>query len=256
MTKKVPASSIDIYKWTKAWAASLSLKTWAEEETASTNTTAKDDRAPLTAPILLAGEVISTPSVYLTQKQTAGRGRGDHVWEMPPGSSLISSWSFALKNVPQPIFSPLVGLALFEAVQSTWPEIQFNLKAPNDLFIGRKKTAGLLIETVDRGSSRHTVIGLGLNVTAHPPDVATATSLGEHWFGSTDSARWEQFLNSWYTNLNEAVRAGQRDRLTPDAQRRLKDALNLHPLLKEPILEVDDLGQLHSATRVVYWHQL
>ena len=249
-------SLIDIYKWTKSWAVTNHLKIWAEEETASTNTTAKDDHASITAPALLAGETISTPSVYITQKQTAGRGRGGHVWEMPPGSSLLSSWSFALKNVPQPIFSPLVGLALFEAAQTTWPEIQFNLKAPNDLYIGRKKTAGLLIETVDRGSTRHTVIGLGLNVTAHPPDVPTATSLAEHWFGETDSARWEQFLNSWVTNLKEAVRGGQRDHLSQDAQNRLKTALNLHPLLKEPILEVDDLGQLHSATRVVYWHQL
>ena len=161
-----------------------------------------------------------------------------------------------MAKVPQPIFSPLVGLALYESVRAVWPEIDFNLKAPNDLYIGRQKTAGLLIETVDRGATRHTVVGLGLNVAAAPHGLETATCLAEHWRNAADPETWSRFLDGFYDRLALAVREGQRETLSPEARERLLEALNKHPLLREPILGVDEFGQLRSASRVVYWHEL
>ena len=249
-------NEIDIYAWTKTWALDEGLKLWAEVEAGSTNTVAKDDTSPITQPALSPAETVSEPSLYITKNQTQGRGRGDHVWTMPPGSSLLSSWSFGLSKIPQPIFSPLAGLALFESVKEIWPEIEFNLKAPNDLFIGEKKTAGLLIETIDRGSARHTVIGLGLNVTASPPSVTTATNLAEHWLTPVTQDSWTRFLSTFARNLKTALKSGQSDFLSEDVRERLKHALNLHPLLREPILDVDESGQLRSKSRMIYWHEL
>ena len=246
---------MNIFDWTRDWARGRSLKVWSASECGSTNTQAKDDVAPDTQPILLSGAA-SLPTLYLTANQTRGRGRGDHVWTMPPGSSLLSSWSFAMAKVPQPIFSPLAGLALYESVAAVWPEIDLNLKAPNDLYIGRRKTAGLLIETVDRGSTRHTVVGLGLNVAAAPSGLETATCLAEHWAHGADAATWSRFLDGFLDRLRSAVQDGQRETLSNSARARLLLALNKHPLLKEPILDVDELGQLRSASRVVYWHEL
>jgi BirA family biotin operon repressor/biotin-[acetyl-CoA-carboxylase] ligase len=245
----------DAFLATKSWALASGLKVWAQDEIGSTNSVAKDDESPSTKPILSSAlHVFSGPSLYLARRQSQGRGRGDHTWTTPDGTALLSSWSFALQKVPQPIFSALVGLALFEACNECWPSITFNIKAPNDLFIGDKKTAGILIETIDQGVEKRTVIGLGINIGARPQDLTTATCLTEHV--TVEEKSWQFFLQRWVELLRLAVLAGQYDRLESGAAKRLCDALNLHPLLKEPILRVDELGQLHSANRIIHWHEL
>lgn len=251
------AGAADVFAWTQAWARAAGLKLWHAEETGSTNSVAKDDESHHTKPALTnTFAACSAPSLYMAARQTQGRGRGSHTWTTPSGASLLSSWSFAMRSVPQPILSPLVGLALFEAAAATWSEVEFNLKAPNDLYIGRLKTAGLLIETVDSGLERRTVVGLGLNVTGKPSDVPTATCVAEHLGREATEEEWHRFLTEWQRRLMHAMEAGQSQRLTPETADRLKGALNRHPLLKEPILRVDELGQLHSASRIIHWHEL
>lgn len=243
-------SSPDVFAWTRDWALAAGLKTWAEDETSSTNSVAKNDEPPL------AGR----PTLYLARRQTLGRGRGDHSWTTPHGSSLLSSWSFAVPVVPQPIFSAIVGLALFESCVASWPEVDFNMKAPNDLFIGQKKTAGILIETVDQGLSKRTVIGVGFNISSAPPELDTATCLCSHLREGLKKGlthhQWLRFLTEWRNRLDHAVRLASQPRLDSDTAERLKNALNRHPLLREPILRVDELGQLHSASRIIHWHEL
>lgn len=244
-----PLAASDVFSWTAAWAKSAPIKLWQATETESTNSVAKNDEDPTTRPGAL-------PSLYITKRQTAGRGRGSHAWTTPDGASLLSSWSFAIPRVPQPIFSAIVGLTLFETARVVWPEEAFNVKAPNDLFIADRKTAGLLIETVDQGARKRTVVGLGLNVSGLPAGLPTATCLGEHLSSPVSEKDWRRFLDLWLRGLHHAITLGMSERLPKDVADRLCAALNLHPLLKEPILRVDELGQLHSASRVVHWHEL
>lgn len=250
-------TEFSVYRCTCDWAQATGLKFWASPETGSTNTTAKNDTAPATKPWLSdLTHKASHPTLYLTSRQNHGRGRGSNAWTAPEGSALLSSWSFAVARVPQPILAPLVGLALFESVTEVWPETPFNLKAPNDLYVGDKKIGGLLIETIDQGADKRTVIGLGLNVLKAPAEIPTATCLAQHLSNPLDELKWTSFLNSWLARLNDAIRCGQSDALQAAHTERLKSALNLHPHLTEPILKVDELGQLHTATRLVRWHEL
>jgi BirA family biotin operon repressor/biotin-[acetyl-CoA-carboxylase] ligase len=244
------------YEWTVEWAQKANLKTWKSESIDSTNAFAKNDSDPATAPAVTEKNPVSEPSLYVTRAQTAGRGRGDNTWITPPEGALLSSWSFALEQVPQPVLSPLVGLALFESARETWREVPFNMKAPNDLFIGDKKVAGLLIETVDQGASKRTVIGLGFNTGSSPEGLESATHLGKHLSRPLTKDSWQQFLKLWMGRLREAVRAGQKERLDANSRMRLIAALNIHPLLKEPILDVDAHGQLHTASGIVRWHEI
>ena len=237
-------SGTDVFQWTANWATDLAIPLWSAQETGSTNTIAKE--AP----------VGSTTQLYLARNQTQGRGRNTNQWITPSGSSLLSSWSFLLQQVPQPIFSPLAGLALYDACLATWPDVAFNMKAPNDLYISDKKVAGLLIETIDQGHEIRTVIGLGFNITAKPESVPTATYLWPHLIGALTEDRWRFFLNAWYKGVQEAIVGGQSGQLEAHERERLKTALNRHPLLKEPILDVDERGQLRSASRVIHWHEL
>lgn len=248
----------DVFQSTHSWALQTRLKLWANEETGSTNTIAKNDTDPATKPWLdrSRSEEVSEPTLYLASRQTQGRGRGSNSWVTPLGGALLSSWSFAVARVPQPILAPLIGLALFNATRRTWPEAPLNLKAPNDLYLGEKKVAGLLIETIDEGQYRRTVVGLGLNVFTSPIDIPTATHLNAHVPTLLSEQKWTEFLNTWIIELKSALLAGQNDRLNDSHTASLKEALNLHPLLKEPILRVDEWGQLHTPSRLIAWHEL
>lgn len=255
-------NGIDVFSWTSEWAKDTGLKFAAFESINSTNLYAKDDTSPETMPILSdRANVFAGPSVYIAKKQTAGRGRGSNTWETPEGA-LLSSWSFSVARVPQPIFAPAVGLALFKACTETWPLVPFSLKAPNDLMIESKKSAGILIETVQTldptGASKEcrTVIGIGMNAASAPAGIDTATCLCDHLRSPLTQATWRSFLNSLTNHLKNAVLAGQQDRLSPEICEQLHHALNLNPLLKEPIHRVDELGQLHMNSGIVRWQEL
>lgn len=133
-----------------------------------------------------AGEAgASAGHVVVADAQTSGRGSRGRSWASPPGTDLYLS---ILERLPVPLseLPPLtlaVGLGVAEAVdallQGAAPPAQ--VKWPNDVQIGGKKCAGILIEA-STGSPKGdaVVIGIGLNVnrTVFPPELAdNATSL-------------------------------------------------------------------------------
>lgn len=117
----------------------------------------------------------------VADRQSKGRGRGDHRWWSPTGCLMFSM------SYPIPIQQPLrdigsislhIGLAVANQLQ-LWT--QTKLKWPNDLLIENKKVGGILIET----SRHHLLIGIGINVDvplhSAPTDIQThATSLHLH----------------------------------------------------------------------------
>jgi BirA family biotin operon repressor/biotin-[acetyl-CoA-carboxylase] ligase len=116
--------------------------------------------------------------LHLTDYQTAGRGRFDRKWEPTKnGASLLSTWSFAVNDPPAPQATIRIGLGLITALQATWPFLNFELKAPNDVLIDGNKLAGLLVETVSQGTQHRLLIGLGINVLAGPSGLIGTTNL-------------------------------------------------------------------------------
>jgi BirA family biotin operon repressor/biotin-[acetyl-CoA-carboxylase] ligase len=104
--------------------------------------------------------------------QSAGRGRQGRVWTAPPGSALLMS--LVLRE-----FRDMLPLVAAVAVSDALP-VACTIKWPNDVWIERRKVAGILVE--GRPQEGWTVLGIGLNVTtpSHAfPDAlrATATSL-------------------------------------------------------------------------------
>lgn len=114
--------------------------------------------------------------VVVAEHQTAGRGRLDRSWEVPARSGLTFSVLLRPPVAPSrwPWLPLLTGLAVQGAV-GTGSE----LKWPNDLLIGERKVAGLLVELVDTPDGPAAVVGVGLNVsmTQEELPVPTATSL-------------------------------------------------------------------------------
>ncbi len=132
-----------------------------------------------------AGERVPTPLLILTERQTAGRGRGANRWWSAPGALTFSLLlDAAAENLPTqrwPQVSLTAGLAVCEALQRFLPPVEIGLKWPNDVFILDRKVCGILVETSSRRAGM-LVLGVGINVNnsfaAAPPDVRSiATSL-------------------------------------------------------------------------------
>jgi len=114
------------------------------------------------------------------QSQGAGRGRRGSTWVSLPGN-LTATLLLSKPSPPElaPQLSFVAALALHDAVLQSAPQLGplLKLKWPNDLLLGAKKLAGILIEGE---SDQHfaVAIGIGVNCAAHPDDAAhPATSL-------------------------------------------------------------------------------
>ena len=105
-------------------------------------------------------------SLVIADEQTAGRGRHGRKWFTPPGTAL--AFSLLMRPTPEevPHLSRVVGmaaLAVLEALQSH--SIAGEIKWPNDVLVGGRKIAGILVELVWSGESVDcAVIGVGLNI--------------------------------------------------------------------------------------------
>ena len=103
--------------------------------------------------------------------QTAGRGRQGRQWTADPGDALLMS--LLVRDL-----TPLLPLAAAVAVCDAVAPLDAAIKWPNDVWIERRKVAGILLE--GRPQEGWAVIGIGLNVRTRqfPEELhETATSL-------------------------------------------------------------------------------
>jgi BirA family biotin operon repressor/biotin-[acetyl-CoA-carboxylase] ligase len=129
----------------------------------------------------------------VAEHQTAGRGRLDRVWVTPARAALTVSLLVSPEPVPTarwPWLPLLTGLAVREAVQGS-TGVSCELKWPNDVLVGDRKLAGILVERVERPSGAVAVVGIGVNVSTTRAElpVDTATSLLLQDAGSLDRGR-------------------------------------------------------------------
>ena len=113
-------------------------------------------------------------TVCRAESQSAGRGRRGRDWVSPFGSSIYMSvaWQFSGGVEVLEGLSLAVGAILCETLDDMGVE-GLSLKWPNDVLLGGKKLAGVLIEMSGDASGPCTaIIGMGVNVRL--PDGAAA----------------------------------------------------------------------------------
>ena len=103
----------------------------------------------------------------VAEHQTAGRGQRGNVWVSESGRNLLMSLlvrpTGALEVTSQFLLSQTVAVALHAAMKSFG--IDTRLKWPNDIYVGDRKLAGILIELDCCGAYvEQAIIGVGLNV--------------------------------------------------------------------------------------------
>jgi BirA family biotin operon repressor/biotin-[acetyl-CoA-carboxylase] ligase len=87
-------------------------------------------------------------TVVIAEHQTAGRGRRGARWEDEPGASLLVSMVLrpSLEPARLPTLSYAAAVAVAEALAAVAPVVP-RLKWPNDVLVGPRKIAGILLET-------------------------------------------------------------------------------------------------------------
>jgi len=131
----------------------------------------------------LAKGQVETPLLVVTDRQTAGRGRGTNSWWSGDGALTFSLLlDFPMLDPSQlSSFSLTVGLAVCQTLEQIAPVADLAIKWPNDVYFNDKKIAGILIERPDANEPR-LAVGIGINVNnslqSAPEEMRqTATSL-------------------------------------------------------------------------------
>lgn len=120
-----------------------------------------------------AAEGAPEGALILAEEQSAGRGRLGRTWVDVPGRSLLFSLLLRppLPAAQTPPLTFAAGIALAEALARWVPAEALELKWPNDVLLGGRKTAGILLEMRAEGSrAEHVVLGVGVNVEGEAAD--------------------------------------------------------------------------------------
>jgi len=108
----------------------------------------------------------AAPFVITAERQTAGRGRRGRKWVSPFAENIYYSLVLRMDGGMRQLegLSLVVGLAVLSALRAVGLS-DAGLKWPNDVLVGNKKIAGILLELVgDPADVCHVVLGIGINV--------------------------------------------------------------------------------------------
>ena len=219
--------------WTKKWAEETqNFKFFESVE--SSNKTAKQLK-----------NISEDPLLLIACKQTNPYGRRGRTWHP---SDFMATWTWKTKSLPS-VFSPLLGLALYHCFQKVWPSYLWSLKAPNDIYLAHKKTAGLLLETQIYKDYVQVIFGLGINVLKAP---SHAECISNHH--TVNEFLWIRFLNHFWQALSK-LKNQNISKIPLKETHSLKQALQNHPSYKELEKVLED-GSLVFKNKTLHWSDL
>ena len=124
----------------------------------------------------LASEGPEEGLVVLTESQTAGKGRRGRRWVDVPGCNVL------LSLLLRPLFPPhllvmITSLAVLDSIVDIC-QVEAAIKWPNDVLVGNRKVAGILIETShDSSGLMVAVAGIGVNVNGGIEELAEHSAM-------------------------------------------------------------------------------
>jgi BirA family biotin operon repressor/biotin-[acetyl-CoA-carboxylase] ligase len=169
-----------------------------------------------TVAFTLAAEGAPDGTVVMADSQAAGRGRRGRTWLDEPGSSLLVSIVLRPRLEPArlPGLSLAAAVAVAEALTRT-AGLRPRLKWPNDVLVGGRKLAGILLETRLSGERPTTVLGVGVNLSQRvfPADLGQrATSV---WLASGRLVDRDALLSALLDALGDWRRRLERQGFAP-----------------------------------------
>jgi BirA family biotin operon repressor/biotin-[acetyl-CoA-carboxylase] ligase len=165
-------------------------------------------------------------TVVTTDKQTNGRGQRTNLWVTEPNMNLTCSYILRpafLAAKDQFLLSASVALAVFDLISDVVTDESVKIKWPNDILVGEKKIAGILIENSLRGSNLdNSIVGIGLNVNQTEfPNEINGTSIKKTLGRDTDIEAVLLQLNSRLEKHYLQLRQGQNQAILSQFNQRL-----------------------------------
>src|SRR5436305_12062541 len=118
----------------------------------------------------IENELSLPKAIIIAGEQFAGRGRNARQWSSPAGKGI-----YATTLLPLPAGKlPLVPLAIANIVASYFRDVfglDARIKWPNDILVGGKKIAGILIEARINEERAFRMIVTGINVDPGSADI-------------------------------------------------------------------------------------
>ena len=132
-----------------------------------------------------AGELQNVLPQYFavtSDEQESGRGQQGKKWESESGKNLLASFLLypSVKPTKQFTVCQYVSMGIAEFIKETFDIPNVHIKWSNDIYIGYKKAAGILIEHFICGESiNYTIAGIGMNInqTVFPSYLPNPTSI-------------------------------------------------------------------------------
>jgi BirA family biotin operon repressor/biotin-[acetyl-CoA-carboxylase] ligase len=151
---------------------------------------------------LLLQNLCQNGAVIMADVQTQGKGQRGNIWLSESGKNLLCSFVFKPDNLSvenQIALTWATSLSLLQTLRNF--NIEALIKWPNDIFVGGKKIAGILIENQLQGSKIScSIIGIGLNINQTFFEDLNATSL---LLETNQIVEPRTFLNLLANEMNE-----------------------------------------------------
>jgi BirA family biotin operon repressor/biotin-[acetyl-CoA-carboxylase] ligase len=142
-------------------------------------------------------------TAFFAEEQSAGRGRLGRTWVAERGKAVLCS--VVLRPEVEVERVPLVtAMGALAAADAVGPEAR--IRFPNDVMLEGRKIAGILVEARFISARPDLfILGIGLNVNAHPTGM-DAASLGETASRVATARALLEALDDWYGRLGGNLR--------------------------------------------------
>jgi BirA family biotin operon repressor/biotin-[acetyl-CoA-carboxylase] ligase len=115
---------------------------------------------------LMSSNGLEEYDVLSSDYQSTGKGQRGNTWESNSGENILMSLLLAphfLQPQKQFYISKAVSIAIAEVLSHYVKGV--SVKWPNDIYVGEKKIAGILVENVIKGSEiQSSIVGMGINI--------------------------------------------------------------------------------------------
>ena len=124
--------------------------------------------------------------IFISEKQTKGRGRHGKKWSSPNSGNIYMTISTNQNTSQISPVSLISGLICKKAIDKLIKTSSIMLKWPNDILFNDKKIGGILVETEINKENIKTIIGIGINLNINKK---------ESWWGDLSKFALESKRN-------------------------------------------------------------
>lgn len=124
--------------------------------------------------------------IFISEKQTKGRGRHGKKWSSPNSGNIYMTISTNQNTSQISPVSLISGLICKKAIDKLIKSSSIMLKWPNDILFNDKKIGGILVETEINKENIKTIIGIGINLNINKE---------ESWWGDLSKFALESKRN-------------------------------------------------------------